>query len=209
MTRAVRRRPAGPLALAALLLALTGCTPASLQTGPAGIDELVVPLAEPDPDRFVAGLDHPWVAPEPRDADGPVVAGVATTEVPVPVLTGVPGLLAGPADVDLYAQDVDGNVWWFGREGVWAAGESGAQAGLVLTAEPRLGDGYQAALAPAAAVDLVSEVVEVDAVVEVAALTYDDVVVVDTRDLVTGAVERTWWAEGVGRVQTEVLVPPG
>ena len=47
--------------------------------------------------------------------------------------------------VDYYAQDRHGNVWWFGREGVWLAGEDGAEAGLAMPATPRVGDGWRAA----------------------------------------------------------------
>ena len=43
---------------------------------------------------------------------------------------------------DYYAQDTDGNVWWFGREGEWRAGEDGAEAGIAMLDRPRLGDGY-------------------------------------------------------------------
>ena len=54
-----------------------------------------------------------------------------------------------------YAVDDVGNVWWFGQQVAphgppldrlaprsWQAGRAGAEAGLVLTATPREGDGY-------------------------------------------------------------------
>ena len=66
------------------------------------------------------------------------VAGVATT----PVSRTEP---TGDQVVDYYAQDRRGNVWWFGREGVWLAGEDGAEAGLAMPATPRVGDGWRAA----------------------------------------------------------------
>jgi hypothetical protein len=43
---------------------------------------------------------------------------------------------------DYFAQDTDGNVWWFGREGEWRAGEDGAEAGIAMLDKPRVGDGY-------------------------------------------------------------------
>ena len=61
---------------------------------------------------------------------GPDVAGVATTAVTL------------GAWADYYAQDSAGNVWWFGREGEWRAGEDGAEAGIAMLAKPRVGDGY-------------------------------------------------------------------
>ena len=53
----------------------------------------------------------------------------------------------GFATTDYYAQDRDGNVWWFGRVGVFKAGEAGAEAGLAMPATPRLGDGWRPAYA--------------------------------------------------------------
>ncbi len=60
-----------------------------------------------------------------------------------------------PLTVCFYAQDSAGNVWWFGQRVLrttppvdllatrsWAAGSDGAEAGLVVSAPPRVGDGY-------------------------------------------------------------------
>ena len=57
---------------------------------------------------------------------------------------------------DWYAQDVDGNVWYFGEntkafapdgtvdtEGSWEAGVDGAVPGIVMEAAPRVADGYR------------------------------------------------------------------
>lgn len=57
---------------------------------------------------------------------------------------------------DYYAQDKQGNVWYFGEatkaygpngqvdtSGSWIAGVHGAQAGIVMTAEPRVGDTHR------------------------------------------------------------------
>jgi hypothetical protein len=110
-----------------------------------GVDELVIPTPSPDPDDFVATIDNPWLPYEPGAswtytdgssdvtfsvADGPTIAGVATTAV------------VSSGSADYYAQDDDGNVWWFGREGEWQAGDDGAEAGIAMLAKPRLGDGY-------------------------------------------------------------------
>lgn len=154
---------AAGLALAVLVTA--GCSSFSDPSPSTGVDELVVPTPSPDPAGFTAEVDNPWFvldeasfatgdggALERAVADGPVVAGVATTAV---TLDGV---------TDLYAEDAGGNVWWFGRSGSeddWLAGEDGALAGLAMAAEPRRGDGYRRAEVPGQ--DLRAEVVEVDA----------------------------------------------
>lgn len=55
--------------------------------------------------------------------------------------------------IDWFAQDTDGNVWYFGEdtkeldangnvistEGSWLAGENGAQPGIIMEAHPRIG----------------------------------------------------------------------
>jgi len=57
---------------------------------------------------------------------------------------------------DYFAQDLDGNVWYFGEdteelnkkgqvvstEGTWRAGVNGAQPGVIMEAHPRVGDHY-------------------------------------------------------------------
>jgi len=62
-----------------------------------------------------------------------------------------------PADTfDYFAQDRDGNVWYFGEdtkeldrhgrvvttEGTWRAGVNGAQPGVIMEAHPRVNDHY-------------------------------------------------------------------
>jgi hypothetical protein len=57
---------------------------------------------------------------------------------------------------DWYAQDVHGNVWYFGEatrarnpdgtydtSGSWLAGAHGARPGIVMTADPRVGDAHR------------------------------------------------------------------
>jgi hypothetical protein len=57
---------------------------------------------------------------------------------------------------DFFAQDVDGNVWYFGEntkeyrngtvistEGSWEAGVDGGVAGIIMEADPQVADGYR------------------------------------------------------------------
>ena len=144
--------------LAALAPALAGCGTASAPSPPTGVDELVIPTSSPDPADFVGRVDNPWFPLTPgarqvydvADAEGthPLVVTVA----PGQVIDGV-GTTArvqterGRRTVDFYAQDDRGNVWWFGRQGEWEAGADGAEAGLAMAANPRVGDGYRMAYA--------------------------------------------------------------
>jgi hypothetical protein len=207
------------LAAGAAVLVATGCGSASDPSPPAGVDGLVIPTPTPDRDDFVAGVDNPWLPlktgatwtyesggePSTRLSvaveEGPTIAGVATTAV---------RSLATPAGdgevsetVDYYAQDTEGNVWWFGREGEWRADEDGAQAGVAMLDRPRFGDGYREALADGV-VDRRSEIVAVDGVADVPAGEYDDVLVVETESPVAGSAEVTsYYARGIGLVLRE------
>ncbi|WP_395696187.1 hypothetical protein [Nocardioides sp.] len=189
---------------AALAVPLAGCGTASPSSPPAGVDELVIPTPSPDPADFVAEVDNPWfpledgrtwrytVADTAGTHDltvaataGPTVAGVATTARV--------SREAGRRVVDWYAQDESGNVWWFGREGEWQAGVDGAEAGLVMPAAPRVGDGFR----PAYAEGVVEDTVGVVAVA-------DDQVVVERRsDLRPGTTDQLTFERGTGLVQEE------
>jgi hypothetical protein len=206
----------GLLVVLAVLLGLTGCGTASDPSPPSGVDELVIPTSSPDPDDFVAGVDNPWFPLEPgstRSYDvydarghhdltvtvepGPEVAGVATT---ARVST------EGSRDViDWFAQDADGNVWWFGREGEWQAGTDGALAGVAMLDTPRAGDGYRLAYDPGVVEDT-ARVVSFDQSVTVPAATYDDDLVTEQRSaLVAGTTRDLTYARGVGLVEEDVV----
>jgi hypothetical protein len=152
--------------LSAAVLFLGSCGTGAQPSPPTGVDELVIPTPSPDPHDFVARIDNPWLPLAPgrtwvydvHRAGRP--AAVRTVRVlPDPVVvdrvttTAVRDVLVRPGEpravrTDFYAQDRAGNVWWFGQDGFWRAGEEGAEAGLVMAAHPRLGDGYRSGYAP-------------------------------------------------------------
>ena len=84
-----------------------------------------------------------------------LIEGVRTRVV-LDVLRRVDGSLAEKTH-DWYADDRDGNAWYFGertatydrhghvqsREGSWEAGVDGARAGLIMPADPHLTDAYR------------------------------------------------------------------
>lgn len=170
MTRAPRavRRPLAAVALAAgLALGLAGCAgigqPAPYDS--AGINGLVIPTPTPSPTDFVESVDNPWLplgagdgwtydVTEDGSTNGTIVVEVldGTVEVAGLDATAVQTTIDlgdGTASVgtDLYAQDRAGNVWLVGRDADgtgWRAGEDGAEAGLAMPADPRLGDGWVA-----------------------------------------------------------------
>ncbi len=164
-------RLAAVLAAGVLSLgAISGCASSPGTVPSTGTDGLVVPTAAVAAGDFTDAVDNSWlplprgtelgwqvldrggrllgeavleVLPEPR-----AVAGVRATAARLRVsYAATPGRAARTVThTDLLAQDRAGHVWWLGREGEWLVGRDGAQAGLVVAASPRVGDGYRAAV---------------------------------------------------------------
>jgi hypothetical protein len=127
-------------------------------------------ISQPSPGDFVRRVDNPWFPLIPGTTfvyrgvkDGKVARDVFSVTSETKTIqgircTGVRDLLflAGRLEertTDWYAQDVHGNVWYFGEataeldrsgrvtstEGSWQAGRNGAQAGIYMTAQPKVG----------------------------------------------------------------------
>jgi len=217
----------------ALFAVLTACGSAPPKSPPSGVDGLVIPTPTPDPAEFGATIDNPWLPFTPgsrwvyetTSADGKqtdtvtvlpeakVIAGVTTTVVH-DVATDEDGAVLEDT-YDWYAQDTAGNVWSFGedttayedgkpsKEGSWEAGVDGAQAGIVMLAVPRVGDGYRQEYLAGTAEDQ-ARILSVTASVSVPFGDYADVVQTeDTTPLEPELVERTYYARGVGVVREE------
>lgn len=220
-------------AVASLLLA--GCGGAPEKSGPAGVDGLEIPTPSADPADFVEVIDNPWLPLTPGstwvyettagDSETTTVTvtdqtrevqGVTTTVVH-DVVTGPDGEVVEDT-YDWFAQDAAGNVWYFGEEtteydergredtsGSWEAGVDGAQAGIVMLADPRVGDGYQ------------QEFLEGEAEDRATVLSLDGRVVIDlgsyggalqteeTTPLEPGLTEHKFYARGVGLVYEETV----
>lgn len=167
----MRASAAAPLL--AVLVLLAGCGSGAMSYPPSGIDGLTIPTPSPDPSDFVARITNPWLELTPGrvrrydvlrtgrpDAtrtvtvlpDTVTIDGVRTTAV----RDDLTGAETTTTRTDYYAQDRAGNVWWFGQQGLWRAGREGAEAGLLLTATPRLGDGYRAAYAKGVVEDVIT-----------------------------------------------------
>lgn len=165
-----------PAGLCLLLLAACGtdrpggtAAPAT-GTTPPSVAPTTTPAATPVP-SFVAKVDNPWfpLAPGARWVytgvkDGERARDVVVVTRDTKVVLGVrcvvvhdelylSGVLHERTD-DWYAQDAEGNVWYFGedtveldeagkvvsREGSWQAGVHGAQQGIYLPGNPAVGD---------------------------------------------------------------------
>ncbi len=116
---------------------------------------------------------------------------------------------------DWYAQDLDGNVWYMGEatkeyergkfvtsKGSWEAAVDGAQAGIVMPAEPEVGMSYRQEYFKGEAEDS-ADVLSLDERVEVPAGSYEDVLMTkDYTPLEPDVLEHKFYAKGVGLVLT-------
>jgi hypothetical protein len=115
---------------------------------------------------------------------------------------------------DWFAQDDDGNVWYFGEDtaecrggaivsqsGAWEAGVDGAQPGIVMLGRPRVGDYYRQESYPGHAED-VARVRELGARVVHPPRAYEDVLVTeDFTPLEPGQLEHKSYAPDVGLIE--------
>jgi hypothetical protein len=190
---------------------------------------------EVDPSLFVHVIDNPYLPLIPGTSlfyegisDGEretevfevthrtkTVLGVRATVVRDRVFVG--GDLVEDT-LDWFAQDRFGNVWYFGEsshdiengkvvstEGSWQAGIDGAQPGIVMLAEPRVGDAYRQEFYAGEAEDQAT-VVSVEEEVEVPAGSFDGVLVTEDRNpLEPRFLESKYYAPGVGVVLEELV----
>lgn len=123
---------------------------------------------------------------------------------------------------DYYAQDTDGNVWYFGEDvtnyrydddgtllgtdsaSSWLAGENGALPGYIMPADPVVGFEYYQEFAPD---DEAVDVAEIDAtglMFEIAGVAYDDVLrTFESNPLEPLSLEYKYYAPGVGLFRIE------
>lgn len=123
---------------------------------------------------------------------------------------------------DWFAQDRAGNVWYFGEdsreldpdgnvistEGSWEAGVDEAQPGIIMLADPHVGDRYRQELAPGVAEDM-AMVLSLDKSQCVPYGCFDDLLLTkEWSPLDPGVVEHKYYAEGVGFILS-VMVKGG
>jgi hypothetical protein len=119
---------------------------------------------------------------------------------------------------DWYATDNAGNVWYLGEEtaefengevtttaGSWETGVDGAQAGIIMLADPQVDDIYRQEFYAGEAEDI-GQVYASGESVTVPAGSYTDVLVTEDWSLLDPDVhERKWYARGIGVVFEETI----
>ena len=114
--------------------------------------------------------------------------------------------------IDWYAQDIYGNVWYFGElaenyvdgqlnnlAGSWTAGVDGAKAGIIIRAMPRIGEVYREEFSLGNAEDM-AETLKLDgsATVPAAACNGDCLVTKNFTPIEPGKVDTKYYARGIG-----------
>ena len=117
---------------------------------------------------------------------------------------------------DWYAQDRQGNVWYFGEaskdyekgrmvstHGSWVAGIDGARPGIVMRADPKPGPTYRQEFRPGVAEDM-AKVLSTGGAAKVRAGRFGSVVTTfESTPLEPGKVEHKYYAPGVGLVRAK------
>jgi hypothetical protein len=208
-----------------LLVGCTGATADPIDPGDGGDYSVTIDAAD-----FVAEIDndrlpfHPgstWVYESTGGGEverievvvteeNRTVMGVSTTVVRDTVT--IDGEMVEDT-YDWYAQDQDGNVWYFGEDtaeyedgeivstsGAWEAGVDGALPGIVMEANPTVGDSYRQEYYPGEAEDL-AEVIRTGVSEQVGFGSFEDLVVIEEwTPLEPDVVEEKYYASGVGVV---------
>ncbi len=120
---------------------------------------------------------------------------------------------------DYFAQDVQGNVWYFGEdtqeldsngnvistEGTWRAGVNGAQPGIIMEAQPRVGDRYNQENAPGVAQDM-ARVLSLKKSACVPYSCFDDLLLTrESSPLDPGSVEQKYYVRSIGFIRGELV----
>jgi hypothetical protein len=221
----------GSIAVLAAVLALSACggTSSSLPQG-SKAEKL-------DPSKFTTEIDNPywpiqpgshWVYSEVEDGAAQRVDVTALDKTKT--LDGVTARVVHDQvtrkghvledTYDWYAQDSDGNIWYLGEntkefdngkvntEGSWAYGVDGAQAGVVVPADPEQGQKYREEYWAGHAEDA-AEVLNTTSQVQVPLGRYQDALLTRNYSSLEPTVEEMkLYAKGVGPVM-ELLVSGG
>ncbi|HEY3217375.1 MAG TPA: hypothetical protein VGK93_12875 [Candidatus Eisenbacteria bacterium] len=184
-----------------------------------------------EPDNFVKDVDNRYFPLRPGTTytyrgvskDGVELNTVEVTHNTKTIL-GVPTIVVHDAvyiedgslsedTFDWYAQDRQGNVWYFGEdtktydhgmlvttEGSWEAGKNDAKAGIIMLADPHVGDTYQQEDSPGVVADM-AKVVSLTETATVEAGTFRDCLeTTEWTPIEPGNRSHKFYAPGVGTV---------
>jgi hypothetical protein len=220
--------------IAALTLAACGGKPASpVDTQPVP-QETYAPVI--DPANFVSVIDNPYMPLVPGttfiyegktekgnehnevyvSSETKVILGVTCVVVKDKVM--VDGALEEQT-LDWYAQDKQGNVWYFGEdskeyqngkavstEGSWEGGVDGALPGIVMQASPTIGETYRQEYYKGEAEDW-AEVLSLTETATVPTGSYKDLLMTNEWSALDNppVYEHKYYAKGIGFIMTQYV----
>jgi hypothetical protein len=192
------------------------------------------PQYRPDIDasKFQSKVDNPWFPLVPgtryfyseRHGADPVIDGVVTVTSETRTVLGVPCVVVHDRvsqggrlledTYDWFAQDSQGNVWYFGEdtkayddkgrvstEGSWEAGIDGAQPGIMMPANPLPGAPYRTEYYAGEAEDMAQVIATIESVT-VPAGRYSPSLETREWSLLEPGSEKKWYARGVGFIRS-------
>ena len=207
----------------------------ALSCGGSGADTSYDPVI--DPAAFVAEITNPYFPLVPGTVFAYTVQSDAAPQDVTVTVTADTKVIMGVTCVvvhdvateggvtvedtwDWYAQDVDGNVWYFGedtttyeggqtsKEGSWEAGVDGAKPGIAVKGNPQVGDAYRQEYLHGVAEDR-GEVLSLTEPVTVAYGSFQNCLKTkDWSDLEPGTVENKVFCPGVGQVLAVAVEGP-
>jgi hypothetical protein len=220
--------PSTPPSTAPSVALVESPSPVPFARNPA---KIVAPYKQAiDPANFVATIDNPFfpLALGTKWTYGGDEKVVVTVTSDTKLILGVPAtvvrdqvFVGGKLEEDTFdwfAQDRQGNVWYFGeqtaeysngkitsRKGSWTAGVDGAQPGIVMLAQPRAGDSYRQEYLVGEAEDL-AKVTALSGKITVPAGSFNDVLVTEEwTPLEPGFRERKTYARDIGLVDSRSI----
>ncbi len=221
------------LLTATALVLVAGCGSDSEPTAKKTVDNPADTPSREFPTEWADTIDNPFLplAPgaswtyEKKTEDGAVEDVVVTVTNKKKTVNGVETTVVREKvteDGELiddtkswYAQDAEGNVWNLGEttethedgkvetEG-WETGVDGAEAGIAMLAEPKVGDTYRQMFLEGEAEDS-AKVLSLDESIEGSVGSWESVLQTEDTTPLEPEVEHKWYAKGVGPVQQQTI----
>jgi hypothetical protein len=190
-----------------------------------------------DPANFVSTIDHPYFTLTPgrvwvyegKNEDGETERVEIEVTHDTKMVLGVTTIVVREREwkngelaedtFDWYAQDKDGNVWYFGEDskeikqgevvstaGSWEAGVNGAKPGIIMKANPQVGDAYRQEFLKGEAEDM-GEVLGLNEPVSIGSEDYQSCLKIkDWTPLEPDVVEHKFYSKEVGNLILEKKV---
>jgi hypothetical protein len=187
-------------------------------------------MATIDPKDFSSVITNPYFPLDPgttyvyESPDGSEVVTFAVTRETIKIMGVTCVVVVDTAMVDgevveitrdYFAQNIDGSVWYFGEdvrnfengqlvdtEGTWRAGRRGAEPGIIMLADPQVGDEYDQENAPGVAEDH-AKVISLTESVNVPYGSFDPALQThETTPLEPDVLESKYYASGIGQLLT-------